>query len=80
MSTQFTTHKTLKSIDCTPFNGGHIKLTFGKGYPDIVEFGWFTNNPEAAHELNEYLNAWKKRHFPDTPLTTAQKLDDDIPF
>lgn len=84
MAFQLSIHgKKLRLVETMLFNGGLVKMTFGKSYDDEMEVAFYTNNPQAADELANFLNSWKDKWHKEVPVSNAARpsgTDDDIPF
>lgn len=76
-------NKKLRLVDTMLFNGGLVKLTFGSSYNDQLEVSFFTDCPQGAEELANFLIKWRdKWHntIPNSQPTARPSVDDDIPF
>ena len=75
--------KKLRVVDTMLFNGGLVKMTFGKSYDDEMEVAFYTNNPQAADELAKFLISWKDKWHKENQVSNAARpsgTDDDITF
>ena len=74
--------KKLRVVDTMLFNGGLVRMVFGKSYDDEMEIAFYTDCPEGAEELSKFLIAWKNKWHKETPVnsTARPSVDDDISF
>ena len=76
-------NKKLREVSTMLFNGGLVRMIFGKDYYNQTEVSFYTDNPQAADELANFLNSWKDKWHKEVPVSNAARpsgTDDDISF